>query len=634
LASTVRPPVRETEEYRPTPFPGARQPDPRVVLAGVVVLGTAYLTWHLRRGWIPFDDGALAQSAERVLRGELPHRDFDDVYTGGLAYLNAAGFRIFGTTLWSLRIVLLAAFVAWLPAVHYIATRFVAPVTAGGITLLAVVWSVPNYPAGMPSWYNLFLATFGVAVLLRYLEDGRRRWLVLAGVAGGLSFLVKVVGVYYVAGVLLFLVFQSHERARAGAGAAPAAGRAYAAFVTAALALFVIALLGLIRRLFFAPEILHFVVPGAALAWLLARREWTLPAGTSRARFAGLAELLVPFLAGVALPVALFLVPYVRSGALGAFGNGVFLLPMKRFGFAITRPPRVGTELALVPLGLLTLVARRLAARIRWWMILPLAAGLAVVVVAAGSNAMLYRGVWYSLRPLVPVLTIAGVWVLARPRVADEESPLLRTQAMLLLAVTALCSLVQFPFPAEIYFCYVAPLALLTAVALFRYLRTVTPPVPATIAAFYMAFAVVRVNTSTLGTMGITYEPYMRTERLPLERGAIDVPSVHAAGYPLLLRALHERARGGYTWAAPDCPEIYFLSGLRNPTRSLFEFFDGVDGHAERVLRALDEHGVTAVVLNREPAFSPRLDAGLVAALERRYPYAMEIGPFQVRWRP
>ena len=59
----------------------------------------------------------------------------------------------------------------------------------------------------MPSWYNLFFATFGAAALLRYLEVRTRRWLFVAGVCGGLSILMKVIGAYYIAGVLLFLAF-------------------------------------------------------------------------------------------------------------------------------------------------------------------------------------------------------------------------------------------------------------------------------------------------------------------------------------------------------------------------------------------------------------------------------------------
>jgi hypothetical protein len=79
---------------------------------------------------------------------------------------------------------------------------------------------------------------------------------------------------------------------------------------------------------------------------------------------------------------------------------------------------------------------------------------------------------------------------------------------------------------------------------------------------------------------------------------------------------------------------MYFLSGLRNPTRSVFDFFDEPGGRTGRVLAALDARGVTAVVLNRLPTFSPPLTPDLIARLEQRYPYAADFGPFQLRWRP
>ena len=41
------------------------------------------------------------------------------------------------------------------------AARFVPPISAALVTAVAVAWSVPNYFASMPSYYNLFLATFG-----------------------------------------------------------------------------------------------------------------------------------------------------------------------------------------------------------------------------------------------------------------------------------------------------------------------------------------------------------------------------------------------------------------------------------------------------------------------------------------
>jgi 4-amino-4-deoxy-L-arabinose transferase-like glycosyltransferase len=629
----ARPEAPESREPV-TPTEGTwRAPQSRLVLLTVLAISVAYVGVHLSRGWMPFDDGALAQSAERLLQGELPHRDFDDIYTGGLAFLNAGAFRLFGTNLWSMRLALLAVFVAWVPSVYYIASRLVRPIAAGAVTLLAVVWSLPNYTAAMPSWYNLFLATFGAAALFRYLEDGRRRWLVAAGVVGGLSFLVKVVGLYYLAGVLLFLVFHAHALAREEAGPDAPRGDVYAAFVTTALVLFVATLGVLVRQQLLAPELSQFVLPGAAISMLLVRNEWSQPAGGSRARFATLARLLVPFLIGVALPVALFLVPYLRSGSLGALAYGVFVLPMKRFGVAVSRVLPFATMLACAPLVLLAVLARvsrdRMAQRIG----VAVALALGALFVVTGHNDPAYRMVWYSVRMLLPGLVVVGVVVLSRERAADAEDRLLRPRTMALLCVAALCNLIQFPYFVANYFCYVAPLVALAAVALSRYLQPKAALIPGALLAFFVMFAVVRTNDSTLYTMGGIYRPYLRTMPLGLERGGLEVPVVHAEVYRRLIPLVRSRAKGGYTWASPDCPEVYFLSGLRNPTRSLFDFFDDTTGRTKRVLEALETHGVTVIVLNARAAFSPTPPDDLVAELEKRYPFAANIGPFHVRWR-
>ena len=180
------------------------------VLVLWVIVGS-YVAWQLDGGWIPHDEGTLAHSAERALSGELPHRDFDEGYTGGLTFLHAAALWAFGVNLLSLRLVLLLFVLAWVPALFFIASRFVGPLAAGATVLLAVAWSVPTYPASMPSWYNLFFATFGAAGLLLFVDSGRRRWLVIAGLCAGISCLVKIVGLYFVAGTLLFLAFDESQ---------------------------------------------------------------------------------------------------------------------------------------------------------------------------------------------------------------------------------------------------------------------------------------------------------------------------------------------------------------------------------------------------------------------------------------
>src|SRR6266436_2287194 len=82
----------------------------RFLIAMVLVLSALYAAHGLKRGWVPADEGFLGQSAERVLQGELPHREYSEGYTGGLTFLNAAAFQIFGTNLASLRYMLFLFF--------------------------------------------------------------------------------------------------------------------------------------------------------------------------------------------------------------------------------------------------------------------------------------------------------------------------------------------------------------------------------------------------------------------------------------------------------------------------------------------------------------------------------------------
>jgi hypothetical protein len=169
----------------------------RLLFATVFLLSALYVAKELKRGWVPFDEGTLGLSADYVLHGQLPHRDYFEGYTGALTYVNALAFWVFGTNSASMRYVFFLFFLAWVPAVYYVASRFVSAPVASALTFLAVAWGPPNYSAPMPSWYNLFFATFGLGALLRYIEARKMHWLFVAGLCGGISFLFKQFGLYF-----------------------------------------------------------------------------------------------------------------------------------------------------------------------------------------------------------------------------------------------------------------------------------------------------------------------------------------------------------------------------------------------------------------------------------------------------
>lgn len=609
-----------------------------LVLLFVWALSGVYLGANLMRGWVPHDEGALGQSAEWVLQGRLPHLDFTEIYTGGLSWLNALAFYLFGTNLGSPRILLFLFFLAWVPALFFLARECMGDAAAAGVTLMAAAWSVPLYPAAMPSWYNLFFATFGAVALFRYVKKPDRRWLFAAGLCGGVSFLMKIVALYYVAAVLLYLIYREQSEELAGGAGEERSSRGYSAFLVAGLAIFAGLIVALVRIRIGARELLYEVAPSAALALFLLAREWRgkkrRRAG-SRERFLAFGRMAAPFLLGVLLPIALFMIPYLRAHAWKAFLNGVFLLPFKRMLGAFMRPPEV---LMLLPaLGFAVLLALGFWLKGRWRLVLSLGAALgwAFLVWMSFSNETAYGLAWHAVRGGVPVVAVAGsgmLWAWARiPGLAGEGQ---KQRIMILLSMGAACSLVEIPFAAPVYFCYTAPLVLLAVAALLA-----VPPKPprlllASAGIFVALFAVLVVRPGDVFHLGKEYQEDEQTESLDLPRaGKLKIPEEDAEVYAKLMDVIQEHGEEGELLAGPDSPEVYFLGGFENPRRDIFEMFEDVKGYQENTERLLEKESVKVVVINNKPGFSPYLGEVLQKAAEKRFPQSMQIGRFEVRWR-
>jgi hypothetical protein len=604
----------------------------------VWVASGVYLRTKLMRGWIPHDDGLLAQSAERVLQGQLPHRDFVELYTGGLSYLHALAFRAWGVNLGSLRWMLFLFFLIWVPVLYFLAAELTIDWAAAGLTLLAVVWSVPNYTASMPSWYNLFFATFGVAALFCYVRRPRTRWLFAAGICGGLSFLVKSVGIYYIAGVLLFFVYREQSGGRTSPQRAAETSRAYSGFVTASLLAFVLSIGILLQQQFDVADLFHFVLPNAALAAFLMVREWS-GRGQSHAsaeRFQALFRMVMPFLAGIMIPVALFLILYLRAHAMPDFFNGVFALPAKRLLGAFSHPPNA--DLLLFPCTLAVLIDLGFRKRGRERAVITgvfSLSGLSLLV-ASFRHEWAYGVLWETVRVMIPVVTAIGVAVLYyHQKTAARPAEPAQQRLMILVSVCATCSLVQVPFAVTIYFCYVAPLALLAAAAVLVSFKEPPRLLLATTGTIAFLFAALIMRPGAFQDLGWHYSPNQETAQMVLPRaGGLHVFPETAAVYDELIPLIRQHAKEHPILAGPDCPEVYFLGGFENPTRTTFEMFEEREGYRERIEALIEDRSIKVMVVNSTPGFSrPFLDPLRNVALEQ-FPSGQQVGSFEVRWRP
>ncbi|MBW3535268.1 MAG: glycosyltransferase family 39 protein [Gemmatimonadetes bacterium] len=624
--------------------------DSRALAFGLVAAALAYTLSLVDLGWIPHDDGMLAHAAGRVLDGELPHRDFDDPYTGGQALLHAWAFAVLGERLLALRLVLFAALAGTVPVIYWIARRFAGRTVAALGTALAVAWSVPTHPLALPSWYNLFLAILGVGALLRFQDTGRRRWLAAAGACAGVSILVKVVGLYFLAAAFLYLVFLDQEEAtvaapHAGDSAPTRRGGVHRAFVTAGLLTFLLALWALPGDARSPSTLLWLFAPPASLVGLILHREWTRVARVAAAvRTRRLVGRGLMISAAAAVPVALFLLPYLVSGSLGAVVEGVLLAPGRRLAAFLKPPPPAATALPLALVAVLVAWARR-SRRADRGIALALAAPLAVVAAGAGALPLLYRAGWWLLYPMAPVVVLLGAARMA----AGDDSPrgsveadvsrgvaASRADLFLLLAATAMVGLVVFPTYVAHYVFYSAPLVVLAVLATVAPLDRAPRAALSVLLIFHLVFAGLWVHRSEVWRMGDRHNRHPPAERLAMPRGGIRVTPGEAEAYGRLVAALESLEVGPYIWATPDAAEVYFLAGLENPTRTFYDFLDpdfyeDPQGRRDRLERVLERHDVGAVVVKRSPALvSPPVSTALREMLVARYPRAAEIGPFVI----
>ncbi len=599
-----------------------------------LLLASAFCATQLSRGWIPNDEGVLAQLAERTLQGELSHRDFDEPYSGGLNWINATAFRLFGTRLRSMRIPLLAFYLLFLTALYGLARRWVPPVEAALFGMLCLGWGLPAYFAALPSWYNSCFAGYGTWMLMKHIETRQRRWLFFAGLMGGLSFCMKVVGLYFLAAGIIFLVYQEkildRDEAPPGDRSLPAAP-IMLVIQGAVCLLAVAALLTLLGKRLDINTAIHFLLPGAILASLPLVDELRAPGAAWPNRVRRLAERALIFSAGFVLPVMAFTFYFWRAGAMHALLADLFILPYRRLLFAFHPLPSLWTLWLGLPPSLLlwySAVRRPPWPRSVEWLL----AGSFLAVAFLGNHARVYSAVWLTPRMFVPVWSVAGVVALSSRSPHFKLSAIARTKFFLILVVTAFVSLVQFPLSLGFYFCYVSAFVALSALALFKSFSRSLFWTRMGIMAAYGVFGLMWIAHGEVFMIGQYFYPRRASTLLLPERAGLRVGAFDAAVYTTVVKLIREHsAASEFILAGPDCPEIYFLAQKKNPTRVFYEFFAPEHASSAVLLQAIADHHITVFVYNQMGEFSD-LAPGFLEQVSQHFPHSQKVGRFQVFW--
>lgn len=249
-----------------------------VLLAAVALVALAVVMHFFDRFWLPADEGVYAYVAERIIDGDVPYRDVQDLHAGYVQLVNAAAFALMGIDLVSLRYPLALATVLQAVLVFVLLrSSGLLVAVSGGLAAAALTFIQFLNPTA--NWYALFVAVLATMALA---SPSRSAWRVVAiGFLLGALFLVRqLTGVLFAMGALTYLLLEAHAAAPAFARRAVLArsliavmALGLAGYLVAKVEMFAALLYGLWPLLILAWALTHLRPPDRAVArligWLL-----------------------------------------------------------------------------------------------------------------------------------------------------------------------------------------------------------------------------------------------------------------------------------------------------------------------------------------------------------------------------
>ncbi len=154
------------------------------------------------------DEGFMAYGAVRVMEGHIPHRDFVSLQSPLAFYTLAAVFKLFGTSLVSLRALGLAVYILIAIGVYAVSRNISGRIASLFAAIPATVIGMPYFCfVPYPVWHGVLAALLGMLLFMRAITTGRRYWAFLAGLATATAILSRQdQGLYLTIAVLVYVL--------------------------------------------------------------------------------------------------------------------------------------------------------------------------------------------------------------------------------------------------------------------------------------------------------------------------------------------------------------------------------------------------------------------------------------------
>ncbi len=584
------PAVAEDLEALPTAARARHKPG-----ESLLALASLFAVFCIDLGLIRFgmdaqDEGYFLEQATRVLRGQLPYRDFDSLYTPGLLYVHAALLSAFGgSPLIDLRIVGLVSRVVLGLALYFTCRRFVRPAIAvlPSLFILVGLDRVPATWEPHPGWPSAALTVVAVGGFLWLpAQTGLRRVLLLIGLGAltGLVFVFKQnAGILLGLALVLGLAWQG-----------PRVSRPLRVVQLALVVVAMAATLIVIRPHIDLLIAIYFLGPLSVASYAALRgvsvgadgRRLTAFIGSLVCLGVGFGLVSLPWL--IALLSALNWDVSLLKSFIGVTNQDVLWYPLAGPGGGAWASV-LGLALALF----LFVAARGWLGKV---LALLLAAACAVTMVVVTAEAGEPLGLALLLAPgraaygwalLLPVVSILAGAVLTTAALPERTAWMLRW----LVVASAVTFLTQYPRIDEVHLTWSACLPLATGAVVLAYLYTQLARrwVLGGLGRFVLALALVLVplatavrnlgvrtegyiglpETSVLAPSGasLAVVPRVRLDDPPMVAG-ISVPKLETTRLIATVQFVSANTRPGEPiFVYPTAPLLYVLADRPNPTR-------------------------------------------------------------------
>jgi hypothetical protein len=545
----------------------------------VVLISTTIMIIYHNRFWASADEGMYAHVAQRLVLGQVLHRDVQDLYPGYVNLANAAAFSLFGVRMVSMRYPLAVLTVIQAGLMFLILrNRGVTTAIVGALALTALGFVQFLNPTA--NWYILFFAVLTVA-WLSWSPAGLASRDVVTGILVGSTFLFRQLsGVFLASGVLVFLFLEKPG----------SVGRDRPVLARAMLALIALVLMGYVLH---ATDPFGWVLFGV---WPLAvlACAWRQTTQSNREVAATLGKLALGGLIS-GLPLLTY---HLAHGAMGSWAQDAFgaALAVPRMEF-MRRP-------GYLMLGILAWrgfhsgdLDRLLNAGL-YTVLLLISALLGILLFRA-----LVRGSRLSIHPLPVIATFYA--------------------------------LVSLHYQLPIYLFYTVGLSLAAVLLLTAELnaatRWVTVAVSTAIAGVALYYQAAMPLSRHLGGI-VAGERRFPTTPLPSPVAGIYVDAADARLYQSLVQLIdHETQPGDTIFALPNNAELYFLGRRTNP----FRFYNtavGVRSAADldSVLQVIRCHPPKLVFYDPTGKYNTPASVRIAGTVRRQYEKLAPVPPFEV----